>query len=154
MATLPMRAGDVARLAVRDVMHPGFVGCVFETPLTEVARLMARHRVHCVVGFGDVTEDDTSVWGVVSDRDVVAALAEGTHATAGAVAATEVVTVTPDDTLARAAQLMRDHEVSHLLVVAGADRPVGILSTLDIAATLGHAALRELEPDASPVAPR
>jgi hypothetical protein len=49
---------------------------------------------------------------------------------------------------------MRDHEVSHLLVVAGADRPVGILSTLDIAATLGHAELRELEPDASPVAPR
>jgi CBS domain-containing protein len=125
-------------------MHPGFVGCALETPLTSVARLMAQHRVHCIVGFGDVTEDDTSVWGVVSDRDVVAALASGEAVTAGAVAATEVVTVSPDDTLRHAAQLMRDHDVSHVLVVdPRSDRPVGILSTLDIAAVFGGVELGE-----------
>jgi CBS domain-containing protein len=125
-------------------MHPGFVGCALETPLTSVARLMAQHRVHCIVGFGDVTEDDTSVWGVVSDRDVVAGLASGDAVTAGAVAATEVVTVSPDDTLRHAAQLMRDHGVSHVLVVdPRSDHPAGILSTLDIAAVFGGVELGE-----------
>jgi CBS domain-containing protein len=130
---------DAEAMLVSDVMHEGFVGCAYETPLTVVARLMAQHRVHCVVGFGDVTEDDTSLWGVVSDRDVVDALASGAlPATAGSIAATEAVTVEPGDTLRHAAQLMRDHAVSHVLVVnRDSDRPVGILSTLDIAAVIG-----------------
>ena len=34
-----------------------------------------------------------------------------------------------------AAELMRDHEVTHLLVVDGvSDRPIGIVSTLDVMA--------------------
>ena len=124
---------------ISEVMHAGFVGCPLETPLTVVAQLMARHRVHCIVGFGDVTEDDTSVWGVVSDLDVVSALATvDAPLTAGEIAATEVVTVAPSDSVRHAAQLMRDHGVSHVLVTDGrSDRPLGILSTLDIAAFIG-----------------
>lgn len=135
-----IRTTATAIVAVSEVMHPGFVGCSFETPLTSVARLMAQHRVHCIVGFGDVSEDDTSVWGVVSDIDVVSALAAGgdRQLTAGEIAATEVVTVTPFDSIRHAAQLMRDHGVSHLLVAnPRQDRPLGVLSTLDIAAFLG-----------------
>ena len=130
---------------VSELMHPGFVGCAFETSLTTVARLMTRYRVHCVVGFGDATEDDTSLWGVISDRDVVAALASGAStATAGSLAATEVVTVAPTDTIRHAVQLMRDHRASHLLVVdRRSDRPVGVLSTLDIAAFLGGVQLEK-----------
>lgn len=145
MSTAPIRERrDAETVPVSEVMHPGFVSCALEVPLTTVARLMAQHRVHCIVGFGDVTEDDTSVWSVISDRDVVAALTAGGPLTAGAIAATEVVTVAPDDTLRRASQLMRDHDVSHVLVVdRGSDRPVGILSTLDIAAFLGGVALHE-----------
>ena len=50
------------------MMHAGVFTCYFETPLATVARLMAAHQVHCVVGLGDVTDDDTGVWGLVSDR--------------------------------------------------------------------------------------
>jgi CBS domain-containing protein len=127
---------------VRRVMHVGFVGCPFETPLRSVARLMAEHRVHCVVGFGDVTEDDTSLWGVVSDVDVVAALAAGGElTTAGEIASTEVVTIEPHESVRRAAELMRNHEVSHLLVVDRvSDRPIGIVSTLDVMALASEVA--------------
>jgi CBS domain-containing protein len=133
--------GTTADVPVEQVMHAGFVSCALETPLTSVARLMARHRVHCIVGFGDATEGDTSLWGVVSDVDVVAALASGSESlTAGEVAATEIVTVSPHDSVRHAAELMRDHGVSHVLVVdRPSDRPLGILSSLDIAALMGGA---------------
>jgi CBS domain-containing protein len=49
--------------------------------------------------------------------------------------ATEPPTVSADDSLLGAAQLMREHGVSHVVVVDRAGGyPVGVLSTLDIAA--------------------
>ena len=48
--------------------------------------------------------------------------------------------VTPTETLERAAQLMTEHATSHLVVVdVGLLRPVGVISTLDIAAALADA---------------
>jgi CBS domain-containing protein len=53
------------------------------------------------------------------------------------VAATPVVTVAPEETLVRAAQLMRENATAHLLVVESDTRtPIGVLSTLDIARAL------------------
>jgi CBS domain-containing protein len=129
---------------VEEAMHRGVVSCPYETPLSTVARTMATRRVHCVVGLGDITEDDTQLWGVVSDRDVVAAAATGTEErTAGGSAATEVLTIGPRETLRRAAQVMTEHDLSHLIVVEpGSERPLGVLSTLDIAAVVGGAERR------------
>ena len=124
------------RVRVDQVMHEGFIGCPLETPLTAVARLMADHHVHCVVGYGDVAEGDTRLWGVVSDTDLIAALAAGAahDATAGATAATEALTIEPGAPLRRAVELMRDHAVTHLVVAEPrSDRPLGVLSTLDVA---------------------
>jgi CBS domain-containing protein len=72
-------------------------------------------------------------WGVISDLDLVAAIDSG--ANAGAIAASPVVTVTPDDTVRHAAQLMREHSTAHLIVVAdaGSPLPIGVISSLDIA---------------------
>ena len=47
--------------------------------------------------------------------------------------------VAPDETLERAAQLMTEHSTAHLIVVdPQRQRPIGVLSTLDIAASLGE----------------
>lgn len=124
---------------VKDAMSRGVLSCSLETSLTTVAEMMAAHRVHCVVGFGDITEDDTRLWGVVSDLDLVAAAAASSleGRTAGGCATTEVVTVAPHERLRRAAQLMSEHRVSHLLVAdPDSDRPIGVISTLDIADAL------------------
>ena len=124
---------------VEDIMHPGVLTCFFETPLTTVARIMATHHVHCVVGLGDATDDDTQVWGLVTDRDIVAAAAtDFVRRTAGTSAASEAVTIEPHTTLRRAAEVMTERGLSHLLVVEpGSDRPVGVISTLDIAGVVG-----------------
>jgi CBS domain-containing protein len=82
------------------------------------------------------------LWGVVSDLDLVKAANAGEigDRTAGGTAITPVVMVERDDTLAHAAQLMSEHEITHLVVVdPRTERPVGVLSTLDLAGALTDA---------------
>jgi CBS domain-containing protein len=123
----------LSSLRVSGAMHYGVIACDRDTPLTEVARLMSEERVHCVVV---VDHDPRRPWGLISDLDLTAAASvRGLNGqTAGGTAATPVLTVAPDESLERAAQLMTEHGVAHL-VVAEPDngRPVGVLSTLDIA---------------------
>jgi CBS domain-containing protein len=126
---------DLDRLRVGDAMTEGVLTCSLDTPLREVAGLMAERRVHCVVAC-DSDEPAGALWGVVSDRDLVAAASarDLDGRTAGSTAATPALTVAPDETLERAAQLLNEHAVAHLIVVASpGSRPVGVLSTHDVA---------------------
>jgi CBS domain-containing protein len=137
--SIPASIAHLADTRVEDVMTRGVISCPLEASLETVAEMMSSHRVHCIVGFGDVTEDDTRIWGVISDLDLVEIAAHGglEGRTAGGAASTEVVTVAPEESLRKAAQLMSDHQIAHLLVVEEhADRPVGIVSTLDVARAL------------------
>jgi CBS domain-containing protein len=124
------------RLTVADAMHRGVVACGAETPLSKVAQMMVGHRIHCVV-VGSRDEQGTGLWGVVSDLDLVSAVAheQDEQTPAGRVAATPAVTVDVREPLQRAAQLMAEHAVTHLVVVKG-ERPVGVISTLDLARML------------------
>ena len=128
---------------VREAMHPGVITCLPRTPLHDVARIMSSSGVHAVVVWGDEEDDSEGIWGVVSDLDLVAALARGaTEAQAAVgVAGTPAVTVRVEETLERAAELMSTHAIAHLVVVAdGPERPAGILSTLDIARAVAEPA--------------
>jgi CBS domain-containing protein len=50
------------------------------------------------------------------------------------------VAIAPSEPLERAAQLMTKHAIAHLVVVDPVEqRPVGVLSTLDLAAALAAA---------------
>ena len=123
---------------VEDVMHQGVLVCARDAALSDVAELMARHSVHCIVVTDD-PNDAGALWGVVSDLDIVAAATVRPlgEQTVGASAATEALTIRPDETLRRAGQLMTEHGVSHLVVVdPDSARPIGVLSTLDLAVAL------------------
>lgn len=114
---------------VADAMTVGIVACAPDTPLREVAALMAQHNVHAVY----VCDEDED-WALVSDLDLVAAWPVLDERTAGNSAVTPLVSIGVDDSLERAAQLMMETGSTHLAVVARATgRPVGVLSTLDIA---------------------
>lgn len=128
----------ISALLVVDAMHHGVFACEREAPLSEVAATMARQHVHCIVV--DAGSGETGPpWGIVSDLDLVAAaiVRDLDHQSAGGSAGTPVVTVSPNETLERAAQLMTEHNTAHLIVVdPKLQRPLGVLSTLDIAASL------------------
>lgn len=131
----------LSSVPVGAAMTTGVIHCRPDAPLRAVARLMAQRHVHAVFVFDYGVEDDetVSLWGLVSDLDLVAA-ARGNlaHRTAGQMAVTPLVTVDSDDSLERASRLMAEHGTAHLAVldpVSG--RPVGVISTLDLARVVG-----------------
>jgi CBS domain-containing protein len=103
--------------------------------------MMATYRVHTILvtAHGEEELPGGGLWGIVSDTDLLHAAEAGDidELPARTIAATPVLTVASSDELAHAAQLMVDHELSHLIVIERrSERPIGVLSTLDIARAL------------------
>ena len=124
---------------VGDAMRTGVMSCEPDLPAETAARMMATHHIHSVVVEGihrDPVDGERLTWGVVSDMDPLHAARTGIDdLTVGEIAATEPVTVEASLALSEALRLMEEHETAHL-IVADQGRPVGILSTLDIAGVL------------------
>jgi CBS domain-containing protein len=125
---------------VADAMHPGILSCQADATLTDVARMMAAHHVHCVAVMG-LTHDGSGeayVWGIISDVDLIrAGIRLDAEESAGALALQPVISVKPTMSLREAGELMVTHRVSHLVVI-DPERllPIGILSSLDVAGVL------------------
>jgi CBS domain-containing protein len=119
-------------------MSAPLVSCPPSVPLWEVSELMTRNRIHAVLvepGPPGPGEDEEE-WGVISELDLVgAASLADPEVPAGRIAATPAVVVGPDESLERAALLMAEYQVTHLIAVAGG-RPSGIVSALDLARVL------------------
>jgi CBS domain-containing protein len=118
-------------------MHSGVIDCPPQTPLRDVVAMMAEARVHCVVVDGLASgprHTERLVWGAITDLELMRAASAGElDQQAGKLAATEIVTINPHDHIHQAAQVMSEHECSHLIVIdPDSDRPIGVVSTLDI----------------------
>jgi CBS domain-containing protein len=124
---------------VRDAMRPLVLTCDPATPLVTVAERLAGEHVHALV----VLRADAAAGGarrpsaVVTDRDVLRCASRMEELTAEEAATGELLEVDPDDRLADVAERMLKHAVAHALVVdADSGRPLGIVSTLDVAGVL------------------
>jgi CBS domain-containing protein len=131
---------DHARVA--DAMRPRVLTCEPGTPLMAVAQRMASEHVHAIVVLTEAAEADREIerlpWAVITDRDILRSAAVVADRTAGDVATGEVLSAHPDERLPDVAQRMLEHGTSHAVVVEPrTGRPVGVLSTLDIAGILG-----------------
>jgi CBS domain-containing protein len=119
---------------VADAMHVGIVTCAPDAQLATVAQTMASHHVHCVAVLGVRVDDgEHLVWGTISDLDLTRAAWSGEEPDAGTMAVTPAVTVEAATPLAEAVELMFEHGIAHLVVTDGDARPIGVLSTLDVA---------------------
>lgn len=132
------RSPSFEKARVSEAMHPGVVSCTPETPLRVVAQIMAQRHIHSVVVTDLPAGEAERHWGVVSDVDLLRASSGDLDTqTAREVAATELPTVAVEEALSRAAQMMAEHEVTHLMVVDDSgERAVGVISSLDIAGIL------------------
>lgn len=125
---------------VGDVMHPGILFCEPDVPATEVARMMATHHVHFLAVVGISHEDpECPVWGTISDVDLLrAAVDDDEDLTARGLCTGQLLSVQTRVPLRQAAALMLRHGTSHLIVLEPeTERPVGVISTLDVAGVLG-----------------
>lgn len=127
---------SIEHAVVRDAMRPEVLTCPPDAALREVARTMASEHVHSVVVSGGV--QGKREWGIVTDMDLIRAAREDMdERTASWAAVSEFLSVSPDERLDRALQMMIEHDATHLLVVdPQSDKAVGVLSTLDVAGLL------------------
>ena len=125
---------------VSDAMHPGILSCEADATLTDVSRLMATHHVHCVavMGISHEPPGEKLVWGIISDLDLVrAGIRTEPDRPAGGLALQPLISVEPRMPLREAGELMASHGVAHIVVIdPELQRPIGILSTLDVAGVL------------------
>jgi CBS domain-containing protein len=122
-------------------MHPGLISCSPDTPLRTIARMMATYRVHAILVTAHGAEElpGGGAWGIVSDADLLraAGMGELDEQASRAIAAPPLLTVTTGQDLAHAARIMAEHSIAHLIVVDPLTaRPVGVLSSLDVARAL------------------
>jgi len=117
---------------VADVMTERPRAVSPQTPLTEVAEVMEAEDVGAI----PLVEGDRLV-GIVTDRDIVVrAVAKGKDLSgmpASEVSSRELLTVSPDDDLSDALEIMMKNQVRRLAVTAEDDRLVGVVSQADVA---------------------
>ncbi len=103
-----------------------------ETLVVEVARLIASRRIGAVL----VREADGRIAGIISERDIVRAVAERPTATHGVfvrdIMTREVVMVGPETPIDSALEIMDEGYFRHLPVVDREGRLLGIVSVRDL----------------------
>lgn len=127
------RAPRLEHARVSDAMRLGVISCAPGASLRTVARIMATNHVHSVV----VTAGGDAPVGVVTDQELLREAGLRAEDRTAASLATDPITTSADDPLGDAARTMADRGVSHLLVVDASGRPLGVLSSLDVAGVLG-----------------
>ena len=117
--------------SIRSVMTVKPLALQAGTTLVEAARAMKDHDVGNVLAL-----EDDQLKGIVTDRDIVIrGVAQGrdpSKTVLAEICSAETVSVTPDDDVDRAVELMRAAAVRRLPVVENG-RPVGIVSLGDLA---------------------
>jgi len=128
---------------VRDLMNKQPIKLDSSTPIVEAARRMRAGNVGAVI-----IAENGELKGIITDRDItVRAVAQGRNPETtklSDVCTTKLTTLSPDDDIDRAVEIMREKAVRRLPVVDGDNRAVGILSLGDLAlekdprSVLGH----------------
>jgi CBS domain-containing protein len=100
--------------------------------IASIARSLAQHRIGAVL----VLERDGTVSGIVSERDIVRAMAGGGEAvlrmTAGQLMTRVLYTLTPSSTVHEGLRTMTDRRVRHLPVLERDGQLAGMVSIGDL----------------------
>ena len=129
--TMPdLNSDAMDRFRVSDCMRAGVPTCDARASLHQVAATMSAHRAHAVIVRGPQPKRPSSL---LTDVDVIAAIALSDEITAGEVPLEDALTIACTRSIRDAAQLMAEHRASDLIVLDDASgHPVGVISATDI----------------------
>lgn len=116
-------------------VNPLLSGTLRTVPMTTSLRGAAEVLASDGIGLLVVVNTAGDLAGVVSERDLVAAVADGVDLDAervGNVMADQVVTIDVNESIGVAGDRMVSADVRHLVVVDTAQRPVGVVSARDV----------------------
>jgi CBS domain-containing protein len=84
-------------------------------------------------------DPERGLWGIVTSLDLARAADDLSAVTAREAATTNLVTVRSNEPLQRAAEVMAEHGVTHLIVLQpDSDDPVGVVSARGVASALAY----------------
>jgi CBS domain-containing protein len=121
-------------MKVKDLMSTDILCLKETTPAIQAAMYMKRNNIGCL----PVCDDGGFVKGILTDRDLVIRLLSRyeqgsiTHVQVGEIMSTNLVTVSPKESIHNAALLLAHHKIRRLPVTE-ASKLVGMLSIGDIA---------------------
>ncbi|MGE3610118.1 MAG: CBS domain-containing protein [Bacteriovoracaceae bacterium] len=121
-------------MQVSEIMHHGVSMAQINDSIKKVANLMKKEDV----GALPIFKNERPV-GFVTDRDIViSCVAQGASCDEPISKAmqSDIIFVYESDDINQATKLMKDNQISRLLVVDKGDRPVGMISIHDIARNL------------------
>jgi len=121
-------------MRIKEILATKGSNVVVIEPDATVADLVALLRRHNL-GAAVVSSDKVTVRGIVSERDVVRALADGAEflsAPVSSIMTPEVHTCSPTDSVASLMNAMTDRRVRHLPVVDASGQLAGIVSIGDV----------------------
>ena len=135
-----MQVKQILRAKGGDVISiPG------DATLSEAARLLARKRIGAVI----VRDDQGNVEGILSERDLVHAVATDSVAAlarpVGAYMTRAVATCSETDTVTDLMEMMTHGRFRHVPVLDDADQLIGIVSIGDVVKTRIEETVREAE---------
>jgi len=121
-------------MEVRDILKSdrhSIISVDANTAVSEAARIMADKRI----GFTTVIDEDEKLVGVLSERDILAALSEGTEmadrTSVGSVMTITLITCHIADSVLHAIELMGANGIRHLVVMENGE-VAGVLSSRDL----------------------
>jgi CBS domain-containing protein len=122
-------------VTVREMMDREYVGVSESDDLLDTVELLLRENAEAAI-----VQRGSEQVGVLSQRDILSLLVDGPDpaaATVGDAMRDTIPTVSPEASLASAADRMSAHPTGRLLVTDG-EQPVGILTERDLLATRRH----------------
>ncbi len=112
---------------VRDIMKIGVPTCTVETPLPQVAKIMARENADAII-----VMDESGAVGVISQSDLTGVYARNyALLTAQEIMTDKIVSIPPDAAATAAAQTMQDEKVHQVFVMhdhPGPSRPSAVVT--------------------------
>lgn len=125
-------------LKVKDVMTRGVISVPLNTSVKDIAKMIAEMHIHGVC----VTDEFGEVAGVVSEMDIIKVFNRDINkVTAEEIMSDKVVTVSGEDYIGKAVDIMLKQKIHRVIVELGEGneemlsvpkRPIGILSVTDI----------------------
>lgn len=131
-------------LHIGDLMTEALVTVEESQSLAEAGATMTDAGIKSVI----VSDEDDRPVGILTSTDFVRMAADGNRpaeSTVGDYVTADIVTTAPETTVHDAADLMIDHDISHLPVVDDDGRLAGMVTTTDVAAYVSG--LDELLPE-------
>ncbi len=119
-------------MKVSDIVARSLITISSDETVIEATRRMVQNNIGLLVVCDN--KDSTKLAGVLSERDIIKAIASGGRLpdTVSALCTKNVITVKADSDVAEVAKSMNRHKIRHVVVVDDANAPKGVVSMRDL----------------------